>query len=66
MILKGIENLYFIIIIANLQSFIAYPTACSELVGSQFWCLLLFAMIFLLGIDSAFSYVEAVSTVVHD
>lgn len=47
-------------------AFIAYPTATVSMGGSNFWCLCLFATIFLLGIDSAFSMVEAASTVIHD
>jgi len=34
--------------------------------GATLWSLLLFVVIFLLGIDSAFSLLEAASTVIHD
>ena len=47
-------------------AFIAYPTACIELLGSNFWVLLLALTLFTLGIDSAFSMIEAVSTVIYD
>mmetsp|Transcript_19144 Transcript_19144/g.21474 ORF Transcript_19144/g.21474 Transcript_19144/m.21474 type:complete len:104 (-) Transcript_19144:843-1154(-) len=41
-------------------AYIALPTAASEMPGSNFWNLLLFLTLFLLGIDSAFSMVEAI------
>ena len=47
-------------------AFIAYPTAVSKIEIATFWNLLLFLIIFLLGIASAFSLLEAMSTVVHD
>jgi len=47
-------------------AFIAYPTATASMEWSTFWSVLLFITIFLLGIDSAFSMVEAASTVIHD
>jgi SNF family Na+-dependent transporter len=47
-------------------AFEAYPTALLEIKGSNFWCLLLFLTLFMLGLDSAFSYVEAFSTVIYD
>jgi SNF family Na+-dependent transporter len=47
-------------------AFIAYPTATLEMPGSNFWSLLLAITLFTLGIDSAFSLIEAVSTVIYD
>ena len=47
-------------------AFIAYPTAASTMSGANFWNLLLFTTLFLLGIDSAFSMVEAIATVIYD
>ena len=47
-------------------AFIAYPTATAGMEYATFWSLLLFAVIFMLGIDSAFSMLEAAATVVHD
>jgi len=46
--------------------FIAYPVATLKMEGSAFWCFLLGLTLFLLGVDSAFSMVEAVATVLHD
>jgi solute carrier family 6 GABA transporter-like protein 1 len=47
-------------------AFIAYPSACIEMPGSNFWAILLAITLFTLGIDSAFSLIEAVSTVIYD
>lgn len=47
-------------------AFIAYPTATSKMEGATIWSITFFATIFLLGIDSAFSMIEAGSTVIHD
>lgn len=47
-------------------AFIAYPAAIDEMPGSNFWCVLLGLVLFMLGIDSAFSMVEATSTVICD
>jgi SNF family Na+-dependent transporter len=47
-------------------AFIAYPAAAEEMPGSNFWILLLGITLFTLGIDTAFSLVEAISTVVYD
>lgn len=46
--------------------FIAYPVATLKMQGSAGWTFLLGLTLFLLGVDSAFSMVEAVSTVLHD
>ena len=46
--------------------FIAYPVATLQMEGSAFWTCLLGITLFLLGVDSAFSMVEAVATVLHD
>lgn len=47
-------------------AYVALPTAAAEMPWSNFWNLLLFITLFTLGIDSAFSMVEAISTVLHD
>jgi NSS family neurotransmitter:Na+ symporter len=46
--------------------FIAYPVATLKMQGSAGWTFLLGLTLFLLGVDSAFSMVEAVSTVLSD
>lgn len=43
-----------------------FPVALSTLPGYGHWERLLFVALFMLGIDSAFSFVEAVTTVLHD
>ena len=45
-------------------AFIAYPTAADAMPGANFWAMLLAATLFTLGVDSAFSMVEAASTVI--
>lgn len=47
-------------------AFIAYPTAVDMMSWSNFWAGLLGLTLFLLGVDSAFSMVEATSTVIND
>eukprot|EP01006_Ploeotia_vitrea_P048632 TRINITY_DN67256_c1_g16_i1.p1 TRINITY_DN67256_c1_g16~~TRINITY_DN67256_c1_g16_i1.p1 ORF type:complete len:840 (-),score=87.61 TRINITY_DN67256_c1_g16_i1:304-2709(-) len=47
-------------------AFVVYPSALEAMSGSAFWCFILFATLFMLGIDSAFSLVEAVTTVIGD
>merc|ERR1719313_2441137 len=47
-------------------AFIAYPTAVDMMKWSNLWAFLLGMTLFLLGIDSAFSMVEATSTVITD
>ena len=47
-------------------AFIAYPAAIDEMPGKNFWTILLGLVLFMLGIDSAFSMVEATSTVICD
>lgn len=46
--------------------FATYPQGLSSLPGSEHWERLLFVVLFLLGIDSAFALTEAVITVVDD
>jgi hypothetical protein len=46
--------------------FIAYPTAIDTMNAPNFWVLLLALTLFTLGIDSAFSMVEATATVIND
>jgi len=47
-------------------TFLTYPVALSHLPWPQAWCVLFFGTLFFLGIDSAFSMVEAVTTAVKD
>lgn len=47
-------------------AFVAFPTAMSEMPGANFWNIILFLNLFLLGIDSAFSMIEAATTVIYD
>lgn len=47
-------------------AFIAYPTACDMMPASNVWTVILGLTLFLLGIDSAFSMVEATATVICD
>jgi len=47
-------------------AFEAYPTALLEIKGSNFRCFLLFLTLFSLGLDTAFTTVEAFSTVIYD
>jgi len=47
-------------------AFTAYPAAAETLPASNFWTLILGLTLFTLGIDTAFSLVEAVSTVIYD
>lgn len=47
-------------------AFVAYPAAAETMPSSNFWTLLLGLTLFMLGIDTSFSLVEAISTVVYD
>ena len=47
-------------------AFIAYPAAIEEMPGSNGWSFILSITLFTLGIDSAFSLMEAASTVLQD
>ena len=47
-------------------AFIAWPTAANQLPGQNWWNICLFGTLIFLGLDSAFSLIEAVSTVIHD
>ena len=47
-------------------AFSTYPVAFSTLPGAQFWCVLFFLTLFILGIDSGFSLLEAAVTCVLD
>ena len=47
-------------------AFVSYPTAIDTMAGSNFWAFLLGFTLFLLGIDSSFSAIEATSTVICD
>jgi len=47
-------------------AFQVFPYGLSTLAGAKFWCAIFFLMLFTLGVDSAFSLVEASTTVVGD
>lgn len=47
-------------------AFVAFPAAAETMPGSNFWAGILGLTLFMLGIDSAFSMVEAISTVIYD
>mmetsp|Transcript_139792 Transcript_139792/g.243374 ORF Transcript_139792/g.243374 Transcript_139792/m.243374 type:complete len:795 (-) Transcript_139792:289-2673(-) len=47
-------------------AFVTYPSALVQLDGANFWCIITFVTLFLLGIDSAFSMLEAITTVICD
>lgn len=47
-------------------AFVAFPAAAETMNGSNFWAGILGLTLFMLGIDSAFSMVEAISTVIYD
>jgi len=47
-------------------AFVSYPTAIDTMAGSNFWAFILGFTLFLLGIDSSFSAIEATSTVICD
>lgn len=47
-------------------AFIAYPAAIEQMPARHFWIVLLSLTLFALGVDSAFSMVEATSTVISD
>jgi len=47
-------------------AFITYPTAIDTMSAPNFWALLLGLTLFMLGIDSSFSAIEATSTVICD
>lgn len=44
--------------------FITYPTAIANLPGANVWAVVFFITLYLLGIDSAFAYVEPLTTAV--
>lgn len=47
-------------------AFVAYPAAIDTLPGANFWILMFTMTLFTLGIDSAFSFIEATATVIED
>lgn len=47
-------------------AFVAYPTALDTLPYSNGWAVMLALTLFTLGLDSAFSLIEAATTVLHD
>ncbi|XP_021239749.1 sodium-dependent proline transporter-like [Numida meleagris] len=47
-------------------AFVAYPEALSLLPGSPFWSILFFLMLFMLGVDTLFGNIEAITTAILD
>lgn len=47
-------------------AFVAYPEALALLPGSVFWSILFFLMLFMLGVDTLFGNMEAITTAVVD
>ncbi|OXB53336.1 hypothetical protein ASZ78_011221 [Callipepla squamata] len=47
-------------------AFVAYPEALSLLPGSPFWSILFFLMLFMLGVDTLFGNIEAITTAIVD
>ncbi|XP_031455091.1 sodium-dependent proline transporter-like [Phasianus colchicus] len=47
-------------------AFVAYPEALSLLPGSPFWSILFFLMLFMLGVDTLFGNIEAITTAIMD
>jgi len=47
-------------------AFVAYPEALAMLPGSNFWCIIFFLMLFLLGLDSEFALFETALVSIYD
>lgn len=47
-------------------AFVAYPAAAETMESSNFWTFILGLTLFTLGLDTSFSLVEAISTVIYD
>lgn len=47
-------------------AFVVIPDGLSQMPGSAVWAVLFFFMLFLLGIDSSFGYVECVTSFIFD
>jgi len=46
--------------------FVAYPAALTLMPGSTFWAILFFVMLYSLGLDSEFTYLETVGAFIED
>ena len=47
-------------------AFIVYPTALAKMPLPELWCILFFAMLFFLGLDSEFALLETALTALYD
>lgn len=47
-------------------AFVSYPTALVDLGWSNFWSFILFLTLFMLGLDSVFTIVEGIATIIYD
>jgi len=47
-------------------AFVAFPTALSNLPAANFFCILLFFMLMLLGLSTSISYIETILTLFMD
>jgi SNF family Na+-dependent transporter len=64
--LEDLENVSSLEYVSFGLVFGSWPVALGTLPGGEHWIRLFFVMLFLLGIDSAFSFLEGFLTVLHD